>query len=159
MSEAYSHLNKNRKALTTIRKSWKIKAHPKLSTLYMKICKDKTDKAKFRTAKKLYKINPSDFESNLFLAKIAFKTNNNLKARKYAKKALMLSPNKDVYTLLLDIENKESKSSSLAKSLKTKVENAVGNFSWKCDKCKKEYSEWHRECDDCKELDKIQWTD
>lgn len=159
MSEAYLHLNKNKKAIATIRKSWKIKAHPKLGDLYMKIYKNKKDEAKFRIAKKLYKTNVNDFDSNMFLAKIAFESNSNLKARKYAKKALMLSPNKDIYKLLLNIENKENKNSSLAKSLTAKIKTAINGFGWKCDKCKKEHEEWYHECKDCNELDKIEWAD
>jgi len=159
MSEAYLKLNKNRKALATIRKAWKIRAHPKLSELYLDIYKNKRDEAKFRVAKKLYKTNSNDFASNMFLAKVAFETGRNLDARKYAKKALLLSPNKEIYQLLLDIENKENKNSSLAKSLKSKIKTAIKGFSWKCHKCKKEHDEWAHECVDCKELDKIEWIE
>jgi HemY protein len=157
LSETYLQSNKTWKALSSIKKTWKIQPHPKLGELYMTIYKNKKDEAKFTIAKKLYKINPNNFESNLFLAKIAFEINDILKARKYAKQALSLSSNKAIYELLLDIENKDNQKSSLAQSLKTKIQNAIHSFGWKCEKCKKEHNEWHHECIDCRELDSIEW--
>ncbi|HSQ97847.1 MAG TPA: hypothetical protein VLL98_03965 [Rickettsiales bacterium] len=154
--ETYISIGKNAKALNIIMKTWKHNTNPKLADLYFSLQKEK-DRENIKTALKLYKLNTKSFESNLILANAFYKNQFYTKARKYAKIADGINETKDLFELMLKIEQEDNGSSAILNVLKNKI-TSFKNPSWECDICKKEYYNWQPECNNCKSLNHLKWN-
>ncbi len=155
--ETYIAMGKIAKALTIIKRTWKHTTNPKLADLYFSIQKEK-DKNSIKTALKLYKLNTKSFESNLVLANAFYKNQFYSKARKYAKIAYDIAETKDLYELMLKIEQDDNGSSAIINILKNRI-LSFKNPCWKCSVCKSEYCNWQSECSNCKTLDSLKWSE
>lgn len=151
--ETYISIGKNIKALYIIMKTWKYNTNPKLADLYFSLHKDKDS---IKTALRLYKLNTKSFESNLILANAYYKNQFYTRARKYAKIADSIAETRDLYELMLKIEQEDNGSSALLSILRNKI-LSLKNPSWQCDVCKKEYYNWQPECNNCQSLNHLKW--
>ena len=155
--ETYIDLGKKSKAMEIIKRTWKYNTNPRLAELYFSLLTDK-EKKSIKSAEVLYNLNPKSYESNLILAKAYFKNEIYSKARKYAKVAESINETKNLYELMLKIEQQDNGSSALISNLKNKI-LAMKNSCWKCNICKREYVDWQPECNNCKSLDSLEWSE
>ncbi len=155
--ETYIGLGKKSKAIEIIRKTWKYNTNPRLAELYFSLLTDKERKS-IKSAESLYNLNPKSYESNLILAKAYFENEIYSKARKYAKIAESMNETKYLYELMLKIEQEDNGSSALINNLKNKI-LTMKNSCWKCNICKREYINWQPECNNCKSLDSLEWSE
>ncbi|MDD2840434.1 MAG: tetratricopeptide repeat protein [Rickettsiales bacterium] len=154
--ETYIAMGKHAKALTIIMRTWKHTTNPKLADLYFSLQKEK-DRDDIKIALKLYKLNTKSFESNFILANTFYKNQIYSKARKYAKIADDIVETKDLYELMLKIEQEDNGSSAIINILKNKI-LLLKNSCWKCNICKREYYNWQPECNNCKNLNSLRWN-
>lgn len=155
--KTYIALNKKAKAIELIKKTWKHNTNPKLAELYFSLLNEK-EKKSIKYAEILYKLNTKSFESNLILAKAYFNQELYSKARKYAKIAESIGESKYLYELMLQIEQADNGSSAAIANLKKKTLNTK-NQCWKCGVCKREYINWEPECQNCKSLNSLEWSE
>lgn len=155
--ETYIAIGKKIKAMEIIKKVWKLNPNPKIAELYFSLLKEKERKS-IKSAETLYKLNPKNYESNLILAKAYKEAELYSKARKYAKAAENIAETKEVYELMLQIEQADNGSSAIIANLKNKILNTK-NPHWKCSMCKREYQNWQPVCNNCGSLDSLEWTD
>ena len=155
--ETYIALGKTAKAIKIIKKVWKYDTNPNLANIYLSLLNEK-DRRSIKTAETLYKINSNSYESNLLMAKACLNQGLYSKAREYAKDAEKINATKTLYEIMLRIEQSDNGSSTLIANLKHKI-NDTKNSCWKCSVCGTEYSKWQPECDKCKNLDTIEWSE
>lgn len=153
--QTYISLGKTQKAIKIIKKVWRHNANPKLANLYFSIVPERKS---IRTAEVLYRLNSRSYESNFILATAYFNNKIFSKARKYAKIAENICPSKEIYELMLKIEQEDNGSSAMVNNFKNKILTSK-NPGWQCDVCKKEYNVWQDQCNNCKSLDSIFWAD
>jgi len=155
--KTYIALGKKSKALNLIRKIWKYNTNPKLAELYFSLLSDR-EKKSIKAAESLYRINPKSYESNLILARAYIDNEIYSKARRYLKVADTINETKYLYELMLKMEQADNGSSTIINNLKNKI-LALKNSCWKCSVCKREYTDWQPECDNCKTLNSLEWSE
>jgi len=158
LAKTYISLDKKQKAVKIITNSWAATGNPKLAELYNNLNNGNETEISRSVAKKLYKLNSKSYEGNLVMANAYFKEELYDKARKYVKLAENISANREVYELMLKIEQSDEGSSAMIANLKNKILMAKKSC-WKCHICKREYYNWQPQCNNCKTLDSITWTE
>ncbi len=155
--ETYIALGKKSKAIDIIKKAWKVNTNPKLADLYLSLISIK-DLETLKPYKTLYNLNSRSFESNLLMSKIYLKQKLYSKARKYAKIAEEENETKELYEVMLQIEQEDNGSSALINNLKQKILK-LKNSCWKCSICNREYIKWQPECNNCSGIDTLRWKE
>lgn len=155
--QTYIALGKRLKAIEVIKKAWKHNSNPKLAELYFSLLNEK-DKKSIKSAEALYRLNPKSYESNYILARAYFNNQIYLKARKYAKIAESIAETKEVYELMLKIEQEDKGGLMLINNLKNRISMAKDSV-WKCVTCNKEYKNWQPFCNNCQSLDSLKWSE
>ena len=152
LSNILIKLNHKFEASNIIKNTWKTNTNKELGNLYFLI-KGKS----LNVAKKLLKLNPNSYDSNIFVAKEFLKNKNYAEARKFLKNAEQFKETKELYELLILVEENDNGSSALIKNIKNKILN-MDNYSWKCNFCKNSYISWQEKCDKCNSIDSIYWN-
>ncbi|GMO56875.1 MAG: hypothetical protein Ta2D_02140 [Rickettsiales bacterium] len=119
LAKTYLVLNKKAKARDIIIDTWRYGTSSELLNLYYAI--NNKELYSIRTAKKLVKINPTSFESQFALARAYFFNKDYHNARDTAKNAEKIAQNRDIYSLMLKIEQEDGNNSATIALIKAKM--------------------------------------
>jgi HemY protein len=147
-------------AATYIKKSWSKFSHPELVKLYCKIHSNKNIPTQLRKLENLIKINPQATSAHIQYAKIAILNEKHDQATIVLNQALNEHPHKEIYDLLIQIEQKQDFSNQ---EQIQKWEHARDNLHlvnyWICKTCNHNHDNWDALCKNCAEFNSLIWSE
>lgn len=157
LAEAQYEAGHGKLALKTIEKAWAKMPHPDLAALYARMVPEQDKLQILKRVALLGRGNPEDPATLLALAQSAMDANMLGEARRYLAALAAKAPDRQVYRLLAQLEQREKGDRAAASAWLAKAAEAPLEPQWMCESCNGAASVWQPLCPHCGEFNALSW--
>ncbi|MFV0385626.1 heme biosynthesis protein HemY [Paracoccus sp. (in: a-proteobacteria)] len=148
-----------RNASRVIEKTWSVRPHPDLATVYAEIVPDETPAARLKRFQRLIAKKPDDEESRLLKAELLLAAEDFPGARRALGDLAETHPTTRTLSIMAAIERGEGAQDSVVRGWLARALTASRGPQWVCDKCHNVMADWAPVCDSCGGFDTLTWRE
>lgn len=149
---------RDRQARKAVEKAWARRPHRELAEVWRRLGPEhERPLERVKRYEKLAKLTPDDPVADTALGEVALEAELWGTARNHLEKAVAKAPNRRLYRMLADLEEKEHGDAAAARDWLAKAETAPSEPVWTCRDCGTPSPVWNALCEACGAFDSMEW--
>lgn len=149
---------RDRQARKAVEKAWQRNPHRELAEVWRRLgANGERMMERVRRFEKLVKLTPDSPVAHAALGEVALEAELWGQARTHLTTAVETAPDRRLYRMLADLEEREKGDAAAARDWLAKAESAPSEAVWTCEECGTPSPVWNALCEACGAFDRMAW--